>query len=453
MKVQRIYETPLEINFNSPGQEFSLYWKSFLASEIGKLYVCIPWDDLVDHLKIKENKKGPSRIFSPRGMVALMFLKSYVGCSDRKLIEHLNGNINFQLFCNIWLQGERIINFKIISQIRTYLSAKLGMVGAQKILAKHWKPYIEHPNIMLTDATCYETSMRYPTNVKLLWESVDWCYSQLKLSCKHLKIRTPRTKYLKQKERYSYYSRKRRKSKKERRILTRSLLHLLDKLLFLLEETQVNHPDEFTMPGRYYRQIKIITRVLSQQQEIFETGKSVPDRIVSLSKSYIRPIVRGKEVKPVEFGAKVNMIQFGGINFIEHISFNAFHEGIRLKQSVRYARELVGKITHLSGDDIYATNANRTYCKKENITHGFKRKGRPGKHEEHRKILHSVLRKERATRMEGSFGTEKEHYGLKKIRARTQPNEELWIFFGVHTANAMRIARKMVIGRHKRQIA
>ena len=453
MKVQRIYDSSLEINFNSPRQEFSLYWKSFLASEIGNLYVAIPWDDLVHHFKIKEHKKGPSRIFSPKGMIALMFLKSYVGCSDRKLIEHLNGNINFQLFCDIWLQGERLTNFKIVSQVRTYLSSKLDISTAQKILAKHWNPFIVHPNIMLTDATCYETAMRYPTNVKLLWESVDWCYGQLKLSCKYLKIRTPRTKYLKQKERYSYYSRKRRKSKKERRVLTRSLLHLLGKLLFLLEEIQRNHPDEFTMPARYYRQVKIITRVLSQQQEIFETGKSVPDRIVSLSKSYIRPIVRGKEVKPVEFGAKVNMIQFGGINFIEHISFSAFHEGIRLKQSVRYGRELLGKITHLSGDDIYATNANRTYCKKENITHGFKRKGRAGKHEEHRKILHSVLRKERATRMEGSFGTEKEHYGLKKIRAMTQLNEELWIFFGVHTANAVRIARKMAQEKHKKKAA
>lgn len=445
MKVQRIYETAFEINFNSPGQEFSLYWKSFLSSEIGKLYLAIPWDALVHHFKLKENKKGPSRFFSPKGMIALMFLKSYVGCSDRKLIEHLNGNIHFQLFCGIWLQGERFSNYKIVSQIRTYLSSMLSIDEAQKILAKYWKPFIEHPTIMLTDATCYETAMRYPTNVKLLWESVDWCYRQLKLSCKYLKVRVPRTKYLKQKQRYSCYSRKRRKSKKERRVLTRSLLHLLGKLLFLLEEIQRNHSSTFTMPARYYRQIKIITMVLSQQQEIFETGESVPDRIVSLSKSYIRPIVRGKEVKPVEFGAKVNMIQFGGINFIEHISFSAFHEGIRLKQSVCYARELVGKLTHLSGDDIYATNANRTYCKQENITHGFKQKGRAGRHEEHRKILHSVLRKERATRMEGSFGTEKEHYGLKKIRAMTQLNEQLWIFFGVHTANAVRIAQKMLL--------
>jgi len=443
MKVQRINESSLEINFNSPRQEFSLYWNLFLQSEIGNIYLTLPWADFVKHLKIKENRKGPTRIFSPRGMVALMILKSYVGCSDRQLIEHLNGNINFQLFCDILLQGERLTNFKIVSQIRTYLSDRLNIYEAQKILAKHWKPFIDHPNIMLTDATCYETSMRYPTNVKLLWESVDWCFGQLKMICKFLEIHTPRTKYLKQKDRYNHYSRKRKKSKKERTVLTRSLLHLLGKLLSVLEGIEQDNPSGFTMPQRYHQQIAIINQVLTQQHEIFETGESVPDRIVSLSKAYIRPIVRGKEVKPVEFGAKVNMIQFGGVNFIEHLSFDAFHEGIRLKQSIRYGRELVGKITHLSGDDIYATNANRTYCKEQNIIHGFKRKGRAGKHEEHRKIMHTVLRKERATRMEGSFGTEKEYYSLKKIKARTQKNEELWIFFGVHTANAARVASKM----------
>jgi len=36
-------------------------------------------------------------------------------------------------------------------------------------------------------------------------------------------------------------------------------------------------------------------------------------------------------VKKVEFGAKVNTIQIDGFNFIEHLSFNAFNEGTRLK--------------------------------------------------------------------------------------------------------------------------
>lgn len=46
-------------------------------------------------------------------------------------------------------------------------------------------------------------------------------------------------------------------------------------------------------------------------------------------------------------------------------------------------------------------------------------KEKAGQYEEHRKILHSVLRKGRATRIEGSIGTEKEHYGLKKLFGTT----------------------------------
>jgi|ERR1035437_854692 hypothetical protein len=88
-KIRRIYGTTQEINFLSPQKEFSLYWKSFQLSELGRIYQAIPWFELANILKIKEKRKGPCRVFSPQGMLALMFLKSYVGCSDRKLISHL----------------------------------------------------------------------------------------------------------------------------------------------------------------------------------------------------------------------------------------------------------------------------------------------------------------------------------------------------------------------------
>jgi len=453
MKVQRICETTPEIHFISPKKEFQQYWSSFLGSELGGIYQSIPWKEIAKSMKLKESRKGPRQLFSPQGMLALMVLKSYTDCSDRKLIEYLNGSIDFQLFCGIFLGANRITNYKIVSDIRCQLSGKLKIKSLQKVLAHHWKPYMQESNIMLTDATCYETSMRYPTNVKLLWESVDWSYGQMVRMCKYLKIRIPRNKYPEQREKYMNYSRKRKKTKKETTVRIRSLLYLLDKLLGLLKEIEQQNEQRLEMPKRYYQRIRTIKTVLQQQQQMFETGESVPGRIVSLSKSYIRPIVRGKEVKSVEFGAKVNMIQFGGINFIEHLSFNAFHEGIRLKESVRYGRDLVGKISHVSGDDIYATNANRSWCTSHHIVHGFKRKGRAGKYEDQRKAIASVLRKERATRMEGSFGTEKEHYGLQKIKARTMKNEMLWIFFGVHTANAVRIAKRMAQEKRVQQAA
>jgi len=108
---------------------------------------------------------------------------------------------------------------------------------------------------------------------------------------------------------------------------------------------------------------------------------------------------------------------------------------------------LFGKITHVSADDIYATNVNRKWSTSQGITTNFKCKGRTGKLEDQRQIIASELRKERATRMEGSFGTEEQHYSLDKIKARIEKNEILWIFFGVHMANAVRIAKRLAMER------
>lgn len=452
-KLQRIFGSTPEISFISPQKEFSLYWNSFLGSELGKIYQAIPWREIVKSLKLKEQRKGRYALFSPQGKLALMFLKAYTGLSDRKLYEHLNGSIQYQMFCGIFLGPDKLPDFKIISRIRTQIARRLNVRITQDVLAKAWKPYIDNPNVVLEDATCYESYMRYPTNAKLLWESAEWMQSQMKLTCKHLKIPTPRTKYLEQKEKYFTYMRMRKKPWKETTKRTRSLLYLLNKLIEEQDKIEDQHRIWIRFPEKYHNKRSVIRKVLAQQTKIFETGKSVPGRIVSISKSYIRPIVRGKEVKQVEFGAKVNMIQFDGINFIDHISFDPFNESTRFIDSIRYSRTLFGKITHISADDIYATNANRKWCTSQNITTNFKRKGRAGKYEDHRQIIARELRKERATRMEGSFGTEKQHYSLDKIKARTELNEMLWIFFGVHTANAVRIAKRLAQEKQHEQAA
>ena len=121
----------------------------------------------------------------------------------------------------------------------------------------------------------------------------------------------------------------------------------------------------------------MLKTVYKQQQAYFDTGKSPKNRIVSIAKAYLRPIVRGKEVKPVEFGAKVNKLQIDGINFIEHLSFDAFNEGTRLKSTVYKAQSLTKrKVLIVGADVIYATNSNRNFVIKNNIKTDFKRKGK-----------------------------------------------------------------------------
>lgn len=384
-------------------------------------------------------------LFSPKGRIALMFLKHYACCSDKKLIEQLNGNLEYQFFCDIALGDERIENYKIVSQVRCELAENLKIDPTEKILYKHWSDYITNPNQATTDATCYESELRYPTIQKLLWEAVSWLYHQLRITCRILGVKMIRSRYLKWKRRYHSFSKMRRKTNKKRVSLTRALLKLLNK--FIDFESKLRKSQDISFTVRYYRRVATIKKIYQQQEAHFRTKERIKDRIVSISKDYIRPIVRGKEVKPVEFGAKVNKVQIDGINFIEHISFDAFNEGTRLQSTIYKTQNLTKrKLKILGADAIYATNKNRKFVTKNNIKTDFKRKGKLPKDYADEKKLKAQITKERASRLEGSFGKEKEHYHLKKIKAKTKKTEILWIFFGIHTANALEIGRRMQSG-------
>ena len=157
-----------------------------------------------------------------------MVLKSYTGLSDRHLIEHLNGNIHFQLFCGILIDPSHpVTNYKIVSAIRQELAEKLDMDAFQCILAEHWRPYLENLHVCMTDATCYESHMRHPTDLKLLWESVEWLHRHLCKDCRTLGVRRPRNKWGDVSRAYLAYSKKRRRKASRGRMLKRRLLNLL----------------------------------------------------------------------------------------------------------------------------------------------------------------------------------------------------------------------------------
>ena len=53
----------------------------------------------------------------------------------------------------------------------------------------------------------------------------------------------------------------------------------------------------------------VLSVLLQEKEKEMFARKKVSDRIVSIDRHYVRPIVRGKETKSVEFDAKVNNIQ------------------------------------------------------------------------------------------------------------------------------------------------
>ncbi len=109
--------------------------------------------------------------------------------------------------------------------------------------------------------------------------------------------------------------------------------------------------------------------------------------------------------------------------------------------SVEKSERLVGKVTKLGADQIYATNANRTFVTDQKIITNFARKGPKPTNDptsEDRKKLGII----RSTTLEGSFGNEKNHYGLAKIKAKSKGNELVWLYFGIITSNVVKIAEQ-----------
>jgi IS5 family transposase len=445
----------LQLSFFLPEELESLAYQIFLSTKVGQLYQALPISELAKLLPATPaNKVGAPGYFSAEGKIALQFLKMYEGCSDEKLLERINADWTLQMFCGIQLKAHKRIRDKdLIWKIRKEVAEHLSIAAMQAVLIEHWKPWMKQTHVGMSDATCYESYIKYPTNVKLLWDCNVWLHGQTKHWARQLKVPRPRNKFKDQHRRQSVYAKKKRKTRKEDRRRTKALIYLCNKQIGQLAELllQWQGLDESQRQGTSwdeaaYKRFLIIKKICDQQQDLLDhPTQSMGDRIVSLFKPYIHPIVRGKENKRVEFGAKVNSWQVDGLNFIEHLSFRAFHEGNRLNNGIALHRKYFGTLTMLAADLLYATNANRKLCTGLNIQTSFKAKGRRKQDETLRHqqdAAMKVLGIARSTILEGSYGNDKNHYGLRKIKARTELTEVAWIFFGMMTANAMKIAKR-----------
>ena len=182
-KVQQISEITPSFAFT----EFDFYKdyeESFKKSEIGRIHALLPLQEMAVRFGLVDShprkKAGRKSYFSPEGKVALMFLKSYTGLSAPTLMEQLNANIHYQIFCGIRINSRNpLTNYKLIDDIILELSNRLKIQIQQEALAEAWKPYMKNLDTLYIDATCYESAMRYPTDAKLLWECIEKVYPMM----------------------------------------------------------------------------------------------------------------------------------------------------------------------------------------------------------------------------------------------------------------------------------
>lgn len=133
-----------EISPDLPFTEFDfydLYRQTFGKSELGRIRRKLPLHEIAEKnfgltRKSMRPKRGRRAYFTPEGKVALMFLKMYTGLSSPKLMEQLNGNIHYQMFCDVRIDPMHpLTNYKLLDDVFSELARGLKIQQQQEILA------------------------------------------------------------------------------------------------------------------------------------------------------------------------------------------------------------------------------------------------------------------------------------------------------------------------------
>ena len=139
-----------------------------------------------------------------------------------------------------------------------------------------------------------------------------------------------------------------------------------------------------TLSPRQLERLAVIQNVYEQQKYMYDNRcHSVPNRIVSLSQPFLRPIVRGKSKAPVEFGAKLDISVVNGWTRLEVLSFDAYNEATKMTEMIeRYKCRTGHYPERVLADKIYRNRDNLAYCKDHGIRLSGPALGRPRKDEQ-----------------------------------------------------------------------
>ncbi|MCF2619726.1 hypothetical protein JQM63_07785 [Oscillibacter valericigenes] len=158
---------------------------------------------------------------------------------------------------------------------------------------------------MIVDATCAPSNIRYPQDVSLLNAARENAETLLDVLHDPADGKKPRTYRKRARKDYLKYTRCRKHTAKmTRKAIGKQLAYLRRDLDAIDGKLSLGK----NLPPRQTERLGTIRAVYEQQKYMYDNRThSVPDRIVSVSQPFVRPIVRGKVGKPVEFGAKLDI--------------------------------------------------------------------------------------------------------------------------------------------------
>jgi transposase, IS5 family len=429
----------------------------------------IPWNRIVNiYDRCHRVESGGRPPISGRLVIGAVIIKHLLNLSDRETIQQIRENMFMQYFLgyssftneepfapSLFVAIRERLSLGVVDEInRIVLECHLALQSEQQEASqpprvdppdnqappnvsdttnhdKAVKPTDPktHDGKLLVDATAAPQNITYPTDLKLInaariksQQILDKLYDRaLHGSAKPRTYREVAHKLFTQtvKKRSRSFKVIYRANGQQLRFLRRNLAHI-DQLLQAYHNNGLHPP----LKRKVLDYLQTIRTVYEQQYTMHSTRtKRTDNRIVSIHQPHVRPIVRGKEGKKVEFGSKLQVSLVNGFTILNKLSWDNFNEGQYLIESVRDYKERFGVWPkEVLADQIYCNRENRRQLKEMGIHLRAKPLGRPAK-----EALSNHVSPGERNPIEGKFGQAKVAYGLDNIRAKLKTTSESWI--------------------------
>lgn len=415
----------------------------------------IPWDAIEEkYAELFPGKTGMPAKPLRMALGSLMIQKQY-GYSDRELVAQITENPYYQFFvglpgfCNeppyvpsLLVEFRKRLDDEILSEINEMIigcnrpndpGPGNGMDVTEEAAAK-----TENSGTIILDATCAPQNISYPQDVNLLNEARENLEGMIDQICYDYNYYKPRMYRKKARKDYLNLARcKKCTAKKIRKAIKQQLQYIRRDRAYINAFLEAGAE----LTPKQDDRLKVIDEVCKQQLYMYENKvHSVPNRIVSISQPYIRPIVRGKAAAPVEFGAKLDLsIDEKGLARLERLSFDAYNESDVLIEAIERYKERTGHYPERAlTDKIYRNRDNLAYCRLHGIRLSGPSLGRPKKNAAADKKTEYADNADRIE-VERSFSLAKRCYGLGMIKTKLDLTTRSSIALSILTMNVARL--------------
>ena len=294
---------------------------------------------------------------------------------------------------------------------------------------------------LIVDATCAPSEIRFPQDVSLLDEARENAEQIIDALQEQNTEKKPRTYRNKAHKDSLKYMRSRKHTEKKTREAIRKQLQYLRRDLSAIDAMLQSG---LKLSPKQQLRLETLRKIYEQQKYMYDNRThSVSDRIVSVSQPFIRPIVRGKAGKPVEFGAKLDISVSDGWTRLECWSFDAYNEATKLIETIERYREREGHYPErVLADKIYRNRENLGYCKLHGIRLSGPALGRPKKDEQHDRRQTYLDQNERIE-VERQFSLAKRKCNLGKVKTKLEETVGFALAMSIVVLNLRKLQRTL----------